>query len=229
MKITSVSLYDTFAAIDSVELFKYGMLTGAICFTMSRIRFDISILPGLVLSTLVIYVMAMRTNSTNNNRHSDLTSKIILLQQTTSLPLDYVYLEPEVVDFFAEESDLRSFAANSYDKSLAVCDSILALKYSVEQGLPRCSADIDTAFDLRVTCLNAFSEITYNLPSQKNILDKHSAAMDKLHGILLRILNEMKQDCRSEQQETVLEDQTSAPFASRLPYQNDTLATHYLY
>ena len=76
-----------------------------------------------------------------------------------------------------------------------------------------CSADIDTGHDLRVTCLNTMSEIAYNLPSNNQLHDKLSMAVDDLHRILLRLLEEMKRDCQTVQKEIVLDDNTSAPFA----------------
>lgn len=221
----NTSLYETFFNNDRVDLFKSTALTGAICYTMSRTKFNSSVLLGLAISSVVVYVLLMRTKSAKNNRHTDLMSKILHLQHKTSLALNYLYLEPEVVDFFAEEIELRSFAADSFDRALAICNSILQLKYGVEQGVPRCSADIDTATDLRAACLNAMSEILYNLPGNREIMNRHLLAVDVLHRILRRLLEEMKQDCR----ETVLEDHTSAPFASQHPLVGETLSGHELY
>lgn len=207
------STYDFFSTIDRVDLLKYAILTMAVCYVVRRIQFSPSLLPGIAISSIIVYFLAMRTRSTDANRHTDLTSKIGLLQMTSSMSLDYVYLEPEIVDFFAGEIEFRSFAADSYDKCLATCNSILQLKYGVEQGVPRCSADIDTGHDLRVASLNALSEISYNLPDNEQLRDKLSMAVDKLHRILLRLLEEMKKDCRNVQQEVVLDDHTRAPFA----------------
>lgn len=207
------SFYDFLTTIDRVDLLKYALLTMVVCHVVKQIQFSSSLFTGIVISFIVVYFLAMRTKSTDANRHTDLTSKIDLLQKTTLMSLDYVYLEPEIVDFFAKEVEFRSFAADSYDKCLATCNSILQLKFGVEQGVPRCSADIDTGHDLRVTCLNALSEISYNLPDNGQLRDKLSTALDELHRILLRLLEEMKQDCWHVQQEVVLDDHTRAPFA----------------
>ena len=205
--------YDFFVTIDRVDLLKYAVLTMVICYVVKRIQFSSSLLPGIAISSILVYFLAMRTKSAENNRHADLMSKIDFLQRTSSMSLDYMYLEPEMVDFFAGEIEFRSFAADSYDKCLAGCNSILQLKYGVEQGVSRCSADIDTGHDLRVTCLNTMSEIAYNLPGNNQLHDKLSMAVDDMHRILLRLLEEMKRDCQTVQKEIVLDDNTSAPFA----------------
>ncbi len=215
------SLYDFFVAIDHFDLLKYAILTMLVCYIVKQIRFNSSLLPGLAISSVLVYFLAMKSKTTENNRHADLMSKIERLQRTASVPLDYLYLEPEVVDFFANEHEFRSFAADSFDKCLTECNSILQLKFGVEQGVPRCSADIDTGHDLRITCLNAFSEIAYNLPGNEQLHDKLWMAVQELHRILLRLLEEMKEDCLSVQQEIVLDDNTVAPFprsASESPF-----------
>jgi hypothetical protein len=128
--------------------------------------------------------------------------------------LDYLYLEPEVIDFFAEMAEFRSFASDSFDRCLVLANNLLRLKYSIEVGVPRCSADIDVASDIRVKTLNSLAEISFNLPTNTAVQNKLSVAIDRLHSIILRILREMVQDCRQNQKETVLDDAINAPFAS---------------
>ena len=213
MTVPAESLYTFLFTTDRVDLLKYVVLTMFICYVVRKIQFSSSLIPGLAISSIVVYFLAMRTKSTDNNRHTDLTSKINLLHDISSMSLDYLYLEPEVVDFFTREVEFRSFATDSYDRCLAGCNSILELKYGVEQGVPRCSADIDTGHDLRTTCLNAMAEIAYNLPGNKQLHERLSMAVDDLHRILLRLLEEMKTDCQNVQREIVLDDNTLAPFA----------------
>lgn len=192
---TMKTLYEYVTGISDTDKITFGLLIAVIVFAMNKLEISVTNIIGLGVALTVVYFWHERKKSAAENLYDALTAKISYLSNLTSQQLDYLYTDPEVINFYASVSYLHQYASDSFKRSLSLVNMFLHLKADVEIGTVRCDFDMDTAQDLSVNAMNAFSEIHFKLPDDMHIQTKHSSDNDYLQHKLLLLMQEMRMTC----------------------------------
>ena len=189
------SLYSFLQSIDGPDAVMYVGIGSVAALIVSRVRITGSALVGLGAGAILVYLIASRRQDKLRSRNEALLYRLQSLDYITKVTHHNLYLEPDIIDFFADNIDMRSYAMDSFDRALALSDSFARLKRDVEIGTEMCQRDIDTADRLRRAVLNHVYEIDFNLPNSRAIQNKLYSAVSRLDDLLLDLIEEMQHQC----------------------------------
>lgn len=192
------SLYSFLQSIDGPDAVMYVGIGSVTALIVSRMRITGSVLVGLGAGAILVYLIASRRQDKLRSRNEALLYRLQSLNYITKVTHPNLYLEPDIIDFFADNIDMRTYAEDSFDRALVLSDSFARLKRDVEIGTEMCQRDIDTADGLRRAVLNHFYEIDFNLPNSRAIQNKLYSAVSRLEDLLLDLMEEMQQKCSGE-------------------------------
>ena len=206
------------AEISQAEFIKYVLTAAAVCFVVTRMQLTFAFATAAVLAIIVIYFWHERTRSLEGSRYKTWTDSISRLDMITQHTHPFMYTEPQLIEFFISNLDLRKYAEDSFDKCLKSTDTFLRLQYEIQMGSHRCKFDIDTAHDLYAEILNRFSEMHFKLPDSR-LRDRQEVAVEVLQKVLIRVMGDMRSYCKTDT------DSLLAPMASDL----NNLSLHQAY
>ena len=189
------TLYSFLQSIDGPDAVMYVGIGSVTALVVSRLRISSSVLVGLGAGAILVYLIAARSQDKLRSRNEALLYRLQSLDYITKVTHPNLYLEPDIIDFFADNIDMRSYAIDSFDRALALSDSFARLKRDVELGTEMCQRDIETADGLRKAVLNHVYEIDFNLPHSRSIQKKLYSAVSRLEDLLLDLLEEMQKRC----------------------------------
>ena len=189
------SLYSFLEGVDGPDAVLYVAIGSVAAVIVARMRISGSVLVGLGAGAVLVYLVASRRQDKLRSRNEALLYRLQSLDHITKVKHPNLYLEPDLIDFFADNADMRGYAEDSFDRALALSDSFARLKRDVELGTEVCEKDLDTADGLRKAVLNHVYEIDFNLPNSRAIQTKLYSAVSRLEDLLLDLLEEMQQRC----------------------------------
>lgn len=188
-------IFSYLQAIASADLILYSAIGIAVVLIWQRLRVDSSTLVGIIVALIVVYLYNESRRHTTADTNRDLMTEIETLDTLTGIKHIYIYLNPRLIRFWADNVDLRQYGVDAWDKALKACDLMMNLHHDIEIGTERCSADLDVAEDLRRSILNHWSELAFNLPDSDMLRKKHMQARDRLQDIVIDILTECRKAC----------------------------------
>ena len=190
------SLFSYLQKINRADSICYAVCGVIIVLIWKRLDVSFNTLIGIAIAMIVVYLYNEKQSHTVADANRDLMTELETLDNLTGQKHIYLYLEPELIRFWADNVDFRQYAKDAFDRSLKMADLFMNLYYDIQNGVEQCSADIDVAEDLRRKILNTWNEISFNLPDSQLIRDKHAATLDKLLLIILKLLAETKSHCK---------------------------------
>ena len=213
----SDSLIAYLTDISKSDYIFYAGLAVVFLVLWKRLNISPSTLVGFVIAAMFIYlyIEKQRIGAADHNR--DLMTELETLDALTEQKHIYIYLEPSIIRFWADNVDFRQYAKDAFDRSLKVVDLLMNLYYDVEVGSQRCSADIDVMLDLQRKVMNTWNEISFNLPNSRLIRTKFESSLERLQIILLKLLEETKNNCKAKYPTEQLGNDTTLPIPSALP------------
>lgn len=197
-------------------IFYAGLAVGFLVL-WKRLKISSSTLVGFAIAAFFIYlyIEKQRIGAADHNR--DLMTELETLDALTEQKHIYIYLQPSIIRFWADNVDFRQYAKDAFDRSLKLVDLLMNLYYDIEVGSQRCSADIDVMLDLQRRVMNTWNEISFNLPNSQVIRNKFESSLDRLQIILLKLLEETKNNCKAKHAGVQLDNNTALPIPSALP------------
>ena len=190
--------YPYLSSIDRNDALMYAGIIVAVTFVIRYMQVSTNLMFAVVAGVVAVYLINETKKGTKGDSNKDLLFKIETLDNLTGTKHFYLYTEPRIINFFAENVDFRKYAEDAYDKSLDECDLYLKLKYDIELGTERCSADMDVMEGLRRKVMNRFYELDFNLPNAEVIRQKLYQALGKLGVVLLELMAEAKATCKDK-------------------------------
>lgn len=96
----------------------------------------------------------------------------------------YLYLNPNLVDFFYNMRQYSQFNISAYVNTLIHCNNLLKLEYQANLGLNNAYANYQVAVVEKNSALNEFNSIIYSLPSTKFSYKQFDKSTTILHKLL---------------------------------------------
>ncbi len=194
------SLYSFLQSIDGPDAVMYVGIGSVAALIVSRMRITGSALVGLGAGAILVYLIASRRQDKLRSRNEALLYRLQSLDYITKVTHPNLYLEPDIIDFFADNIDMRSLCGWTPSTGhWLLSDSFARLKRDVEIRTEMCQRDIDTADGLRRAVLNHVYEIDFNLPNSRAIQNKLYSAVSRLEDLLLDLMEEMQHQCSGEE------------------------------
>lgn len=198
--LTGKSKIDLFHYIQSISKENYVFYFLAIIvivFIWQRLRVSLSAMVGIIVALIILYLYNERLSHTTVDKNRDLMMQIETLDAITGVKHLFLYLEPHLIQFWADKIFFRKYAQDTFDRTLKLCDLFLNLYYDIHNGSQQCSADIDVAEGLRRKIMNLWTSVEFSVGNEANIINQLENSSTQLHDILLRLLEEIKIVCRS--------------------------------
>lgn len=219
-------LYQYLLSVDKNDAVVYlGIIVG-VAFLMRHFNVSTNLMAAVLVGFVIVYILNENKRVTLGDSAKDLLFKIETLDILTETKHLYLYTEPRLINFFAENVDFRKYAEDAFDRSLIEVDLFLKLKYDIEIGTQKCSADLDVMEGLRRTILNRFYEIDFNLPNAETVRQKLYAALAKLSFVLIDLMAETKSVCKDK---PFNEFYVTPPVGAPDDYDADAAESHLLY
>ena len=189
-------LYDYVAAIEPSFLVVYALAGAAMVWLVARLFAAVSVARfalGVAVAGTVLYFVHERSRVHVLAANAGLLARLRRLEALSSTRFPHLYTEPALIDLFSSHADLRPYAPDLYDRSVAAADELLHLSARTTPGT--CAADIDNARALAATSLNSFWALARNVPLAPVFRRAQQRGLRDLQSIVLELLDEMAARC----------------------------------
>jgi len=206
-------IYDTLSKIDNETLFRYLGVMVAVVYVLTKV-IDPSamVIVGLIMGGLVVYYLNDKKTALADDFNKDMEYKLKRLRPRP----EYFHLDIDVIEIFYNIREMRQYNQDSYDKALMTADNLLHLKDDVvNKGVEDCKANIDVARDMMNNSVNYLHSTIFTTPLQKVTTDKLTKAVEELHLVLRRIVDDMVEVCRVQYPNLYVENEGERPHDPR--------------
>lgn len=181
--------------IRPTEWLEYGALMVFVMFLVTRvIRPTWMQLTALVIGLVLIYYRTDRRRTTTDRAYTELKMR---LQELYPKPENF-HMDANLLNFFYNTKDFRGFHSEGYDESLVAVDNMLKIISEMEGGVYHCHENLDIVRDQMNKAMNHFQTIIFKLPSDVVYQRRHKRALNALHVLLRRHVDNMVQLCRKQ-------------------------------
>jgi hypothetical protein len=188
-------VYNYLAKVTANEWFEYAVVVVFTMFVITRIvRPTWMQLVALTVGLLFVLYRADKRRSTTDTAYSELKLR---LQELYPKPENF-HMDADLLNFYYNIKDFRQYHSEGYDASLVACDNMLKLISELEGGVYHCKENLDIIKDESNKALNHFQTIIFRLPSDINYQRRHKRALNALHIMLRRHIDNMVKLCNKQ-------------------------------
>lgn len=186
-------LYNYLQDITGVEWFEYGVVMVLIFFVITRIlRPTWMQLIALLIGAFFIFYRTDRRRSTSDTAYKELKLR---LQELYPKPENF-HMDADILNFFYNTKDFRTFHSEGYDEALVAVDNMLKIISEMEGGVYHCAENLDIVREQLTKAMNHYQSIIFRLPSALVYQRRHKRALNALHVMLRRHVDNMVKLCR---------------------------------
>lgn len=188
-------IYNYLSDVTPREWFEYAVVVVLVMFIVTRVVRPTSMqLIALAIGLVFIMYRADRRRSTTEMAYTEIRMR---LQELFPKPENF-HMDVNILNFFYNMKDFRTFHSEGYDESLVACDNMLKLVSEMEGGVYNCKENLDVIKDEVNKALNHFQTIIFRLPSDIMYQRRHKRALNALHVMLRRHVDNMVQLCNKQ-------------------------------
>ena len=210
-------LVDYLYKIPKKKKFYYGIVL-VICIWFFNTAYipTLSFIVALVIGIALIYYDNEKILTDSGNTNTDLDYKLNSLLEEENRPVpEFLYIEPDFINFFYSIKDFRIYNRDAYVKSIKITNNLLKLKKDLDNDffyneygkkeawqnfgfikLPVKKNNIKNLKEIFETCellgfraLNYIQSFSINLPA--NYKKKHKDALSRFHLLMKRVLDDI--------------------------------------
>lgn len=175
------------------EWLEYLVVFVFVMFLVTRIIQPTALqLVALLIALIVIYYRMDKRNSTVSNAYDELEYRLKALHPKP----ENFQMDADLINLYYNVKEFRQYHTDGYDQSLVAVDNMLKLVSEVEAGVFHCKENLDVIKDQMNKALNHFHVIIYKLPNQVFMMRKHKRALNALHVILRRHVDDVSRKCK---------------------------------
>jgi hypothetical protein len=187
--------YDYLADVRPVEWLEYGVVLVLVMFLVTRvIRPTWMQLVAFGIGVVFIYYRTDRRRSTTHRAYTELDLR---LKELYPKP-ENMHMDVDLLNLFYNTKDFRRFHSEGYDEALVAVDNMLKLISEMEGGVYHCNENLQIVRDQVNKALNHYQTIIFGIPSALVYQRRHKRALNALHVILRRHVDNMVQLCRKQ-------------------------------
>lgn len=190
-----MSFYDYLADIRREEWFEYGVVVVFIMFLVTKvIRPTWMQLIALAIGVLFVYYRTDRRRSTTDRAYQELKMRI---EELYPKPENF-HMDVDLVNLFYNTRDFRQFHSEGYDEALVAIDNMLKLISEMEGGVYHCYENLEIVREQLNKAMNHYQSIIFKLPAALIYARRHKRALNALHVMLRRHVDDMVKLCRKQ-------------------------------
>jgi hypothetical protein len=194
-KMPRTGFYATLEAIRPREWFQYAVVVVAVFFIVTRIvRPTAMQLVAAVLAAIIVFYRVDRRNTTTERAYTELEYR---LKELYPKPENF-HMDADILNFYYNMKDFRKYHSEGYDESLVAVDNMLKIISEMEAGVYHCKDNLDIVKDQMNKALNHFQAIIFKLPSDVEVQRRHKRALNALHIVLRRHVDDMVKLCQDQ-------------------------------
>jgi hypothetical protein len=179
--------------ISRKDKFKYLMIIFFVALFFYHLELHWSLWIGVGVGVVCIYYMNERQAQELNTESDRLWNvlKSPLLKETK-----YFVSDPELIQWVNDVSEFKAYNVLEFNKMIKSLDRLLKLTSNIKVGVYNCKENLDLINDLRVTTLNQFQSLIYNInnvdlvPKFNHYLKQLGFLLNQRYAQLIKICNQ---------------------------------------
>ncbi len=188
-------IYNYLSDITPTEWVEYGVIVVFAMFLITRVIQPTWMqLVAVAIGLMFVFYRTDRRKSTTDRAYTELKLR---LRELTPKPENF-HVDVDVLNFYYNMKDFRKFHPEGYDESLVAVDNMLKLVTEMEGGVYHCKENLDIIKDELNKAMNHFQTIIFKLPSDIMYQRRHKRALNALHVILRRHVDNMVKLCNKQ-------------------------------
>ena len=185
--------YDFFGSIKNNEWLEYAIVIVFTMFVVTRIVQPTALqLVALVIGLIVVYYRVDKRKSIISDTYDELEYRLKTLHPKP----ENFHMDADLINIFYNMRDFRKLHSEGYDGALVAVDNMLKLESEIDAGAFHCKENLDVMKDQMNKALNHFHSIIFKLPEQLYLMRKHKRALNALHIILRRHIDDIVRKCK---------------------------------
>ena len=185
-------MYNYLADIRPAEWLEYGVVLVVVMFLVTRVIKPTWLqLVALLIGALLIYYRTDKRKTTNVRAFTELESR---LQQLIPRPENF-HVDVDILNLFYNTKDFRQYHQAGYDASLIATDNMLKIVTEMEGGVYHCAENLQVVREQMNKAMNHYQTIIFGLPTDLIFQRKHKRALNALHVLLRRHVDDMAAIC----------------------------------
>lgn len=187
-----MGIFASIAEISYDEWFEYLIVFVAVMFVVTRlIQPTLLQIIALIAAMIVIYYRMDKRHSTTSNAYNEIEYRLKTLYPKP----ENFHMDSDIINLYYNMRSYRQYHSDGYDQSLVAVDNMLKLISEVEAGAFHCKENLDIIREQLNKALNHFHAIIFKVPQQAFLIRKHQRAMNALHVILRRHVDDVVRRC----------------------------------
>lgn len=186
--------YDFLGSVKQNEWLEYGVVLVFVMFIVTRIiRPSALQLVALVFALIVVYYRIDKRKTIVSDTYDELEYRLKTLYPKP----ENFHMDADLINIFYNMRSFRKFHSEGYDESLVAIDNMLKLESEIDAGAFHCKENLDVMKELMNKALNHFHSIIFKLPVQVYLMRKHKRALNALHILLRRHIDDVVRTCKA--------------------------------
>lgn len=186
--------YNFFGSIKKNEWLEYGVVIVFVMFIVTRIIRPTALqLVALIVALIVVYYRIDKRKTIVSDSYGELEYRLKTLYPK---PQNF-HMDSDLINIFYNMRNFRKHHSEGYDESLVAIDNMLKLESEITAGAFHCKENMDVMKEMMNKALNHFHSIIFKLPVQVYLMRKHKRALNSLHILLRRHIDDVSRHCKS--------------------------------
>jgi hypothetical protein len=182
-------LYNYIQSITPNEAIIYISVIIVITILIVRISPSPIQLVGILCGIGVVYYIISKRDTTLND-YTIAEEKKLLSPQLRDT--NFFYMDTDLIDLFYDLGDYQFYSNTKFKEVIKHIDNFLHLQTDIENNVHNKGQVYDVMIELKARILNDFHAMVYDLPPQKEIIDRYQCATTKLHLLINQHLDECR-------------------------------------
>ncbi len=195
VKMFLQGVYNYLSDVTVAEWFEYAVVVVFVMFIITRIVQPTWMqLLALMIGLLFVMYRADRRRSTTDMAFTELKLR---LKELYPKPENF-HMDCDILNFYYNMKDFRKFHSEGYDESLVAADNMLKIVSEMEGGVYFCKENLDVIKEEMNKAMNHFQSIIFLLPTDIEYQRRHKRALNALHILLRRHVDNMVKLCNKQ-------------------------------
>jgi hypothetical protein len=220
------NIYENLRLINSERIFRYMLLFIVIIFIVHSLQIGVKHIFGIIISIITLYIYIQKDTQDQLDTDEEYKLKYNFLDQflfvdkpfivydgneesnlyvaQSEHPVSYLLESRILVNYLYMIRDYATIHPPAFNALLHNVNNLLKNRIQLEKGLVNCAQTIDIVVDEQKEALNNFQSIIYRLPSTDYSNKRYESDFKLLSEILEAEVDHMRNICRIDQGEEVI-------------------------
>lgn len=190
------SLENFFYNLDRIEnkyLFQYIVILFIFIFISTRVQLTVNHVVNISIAGIIIYYLYAKRDLYDLTYYDDLRLKLRSIYPKPK----YFHVHPELINYFFHIREYKTYNEKAFDAAMEAVDNIINIEYQIKNKVDRCHYIIQIAKQNMYDAINHIHSIIHTIPLSTVTLDKHKDSINVLKTLLLKIINNMINNCNA--------------------------------